>query len=120
MYKLLPLVSVYASVLPTIPVELWCLILRMLDGDPVLKKNVKDAAKKERQEIMNQLMKPGMSATVTREERARLFGSNIRKKVKISKCPSIIEAARVGIVATRRGLKAEKMTKPSRYAPYRI
>ncbi|ENN80330.1 hypothetical protein YQE_03322, partial [Dendroctonus ponderosae] len=104
MYQLLPLVSVFSAVFSTLPVEMWCLILRLLDsssllaatrssplfervveGDPILKKTVQKAKRDEEQEIMERLTRPGMAASISRDEHAMLFGTNRQKIVTIAK-----------------------------------
>lgn len=98
MYQLLPFVSAYTALLPSLPVEMWCLIFRLLDadtllvmvrtsnffwsvaqGDLTLKNMVADAIKQEQKQIFSLLTQPGMSIRVSRNDYARLFGTNVQK-----------------------------------------
>lgn len=139
MYRLVPLVSACTTIFPILPVEVWCLILRALDGksllatvrsasyfgnivrgDPVLRKTLRDAVKDAKREMSEWLNRPGMALTITREGSDRLFGSNCRKKVTTAKCPDMQDYPR--IEKTTRNHRKMKVgtTKSNRYAPYRI
>ncbi|KAJ3649213.1 hypothetical protein Zmor_020967 [Zophobas morio] len=98
MYQILPFVPAAEFVLPDLPVELWASILRCLDpssllnatrsndlweriaqGDPVLRKTVKDQLVLEKRRRREEMLNPGLSFSTTREGSGRLFGSNASK-----------------------------------------
>ncbi|KAH1029487.1 hypothetical protein HUJ05_002718 [Dendroctonus ponderosae] len=58
---------------------------RVVEGDPILKKTVQKAKRDEEQEIMERFTRPGMAASISRDEHAMLFGTNRQKIVTIAK-----------------------------------
>ncbi|ENN80332.1 hypothetical protein YQE_03324, partial [Dendroctonus ponderosae] len=142
MYRLLPLISVFSSAsFSTLPVEMWCLILRLLDaksllaaarssslfdrvvkGDPVLKKTLESAIRIEQQEIMEPLTRPGMAASISRDEHAMLFGTNRQKIVTIAKSKySLRQVKAYQKTKECSGHKAKfTTTNTGRFTPYRI
>ncbi|KAJ3659090.1 hypothetical protein Zmor_010797 [Zophobas morio] len=98
MYKILPFVPAVEFALPNLPVELWASILKCLDpsslltaarsndlweritqGDPVLRKSVKDQLVLEKRRRREEMLNPGLLLSVTRKGSGRLFGSNASK-----------------------------------------
>ncbi|KAH0821015.1 hypothetical protein GEV33_001776 [Tenebrio molitor] len=89
MYQILPFLSAANLVLPdcsTLPVELWAIILRLLDpaslltavqtssywkricqGDPVLRSTIRTQLNIERRRQQEEILNPGLLITVTRE-----------------------------------------------------
>ncbi|KAJ3649214.1 hypothetical protein Zmor_020967 [Zophobas morio] len=101
MYQILPFVPTAEFVLPDLPVELWASILRCLDpssllnatrssdlweriaqGDPVLRKTVKDQLVLEKRRRREEMLNPGLLLSITRERSGSLFGSNAGKVVR--------------------------------------
>ncbi|ERL94745.1 hypothetical protein D910_12019 [Dendroctonus ponderosae] len=58
---------------------------RVVKGDPVLSKKLQNTLRIEQQEIMERLTRPGMAASISRDEHAMLFGTNRQKIVTIAK-----------------------------------
>ncbi|KAJ3649210.1 hypothetical protein Zmor_020964 [Zophobas morio] len=98
MYQILPFVTASEFALPDLPVELWANILRCLDpsslltatrssdpwkriaqGDPVLRKTVKNQLVLEKRKRREEMLNPGLLLSITREGSGRLFGSNTGK-----------------------------------------
>ncbi|KAJ3649211.1 hypothetical protein Zmor_020965 [Zophobas morio] len=98
MYQILSFVPAGEFALPDLPVELWASILRCLDpsslltatrssdlwksiaqGDPVLRKTVKNQRVLEKRRRREEMLNPGLLYSITREESGRLFGSNAGK-----------------------------------------
>ncbi|KAH1005837.1 hypothetical protein HUJ04_006750 [Dendroctonus ponderosae] len=120
---------------------MWCLILRLLDaesllaaarssplfdrvvkGDPVLKKTLQAAIQMEQREIMERLTRPGMAASISRDEHAMLFGSNRQKIVTIAKSKhSLRQVKEYHKRKESSGCKARTTTtNTARFNPYRI
>ena len=139
MYQLLPFFAACSTVLHTLPIEVWCLILRKLDrksllatvrsldflnfvvqGDLLLRENVKQAIKEENEECLSYLTRPGMSAAVTRKERAQLFGTNGEKRVSVRKSPETLHSALKEKTRKSMGKVLKSTGKINRFKPYRI
>lgn len=140
MYQLLPFVTACATALPTLPVEMWCLILRLLDaksllsavrsstylksiaqGDPILKKTSEDAIMEEQRELLSLARYNPVS--VTRTERSRLFGTNCTKRYSFAKCPKMFAVLADNKKEYKLNKGTRKLTntkKTSRYCPYRM
>ncbi|KAJ3641469.1 hypothetical protein Zmor_027976 [Zophobas morio] len=95
MYKILPFAATVEFALPNLPVEIWANILRCLDpsslltaarsndlwdritqGDPVLRKTVRDQLVLEKRRRREEMLNPGLLLSITRNGSGRLFGSN--------------------------------------------
>ena len=142
MYQLLPFVSAYTTVLPNLPVEIWCIILKLLDyasllttirtfpflysiaqGDSALRRMVKDATKEEQKQIFAQWTQPGMKTRVSRKDYARLFSTNVSKVASTIKRQRVGNRAgeeKVSRKATASGVGPIKTSKRTRFNPYRL
>ncbi|CAG9769196.1 unnamed protein product [Ceutorhynchus assimilis] len=140
MYSLLPFITV--SLLPEMPIEVWCIILRLLDsksllsavrsssffstmarGDPILKQKVRIAIKEEKEEIVAQLARPGVTTTVERSstQPSGLYSKNVQKNITIRKEPKMFKARENKAKKETSGSKIRtKVTKSSRFNPYRL
>ncbi|KAJ3662526.1 hypothetical protein Zmor_006871 [Zophobas morio] len=86
MYKIFPFVPAVEFSLPNLPVELWTIILRCLDptslltaarsndlwkqiaqGDPVLRKTIKDQRVLEKRRRREEMLSPGLLLSITRD-----------------------------------------------------
>ncbi|XP_063920766.1 uncharacterized protein LOC135135602 [Zophobas morio] len=100
MYEIFPFVPSVEFALPNLPVELWAIILRCLDpssllaaarsndllkqiaqGDPVLRKTIKDQRVLEKRRRREEMLNPGLLISITRDGPGKLFGSNATKIV---------------------------------------
>ncbi|KAJ3662559.1 hypothetical protein Zmor_006902 [Zophobas morio] len=100
MYKIFPFVPGVEFAVPNFPVELWAIILRCLDptlllaaarsndlwkqiaqGDPVLRKTIKDQRVLEKRRRLEEMLNPGLLISITRDGPGKLFGSNATKIV---------------------------------------
>lgn len=97
MYQLLLFITACSTVLSvgSSGSQIVSLYNSIAQGDPVLNKIVTDVARVER-ELLARLTKPGMAASVSREEYSRLFGANAQKKIHITKCPEMPKKKLVG------------------------
>ena len=139
MYQLLPLVCAYSSIIPTLPVELWCLILRMLDptslvaavrssgylqsvvqGDFTLRKKFQDGIQEEQKKIFQTLTQPGMAVRISRKDQARLFSTNSQKTVHVKRqeLSTLIQKNMKSKKSAIGSIKGK--TKHSRFTPYRL
>ncbi|KAJ3650257.1 hypothetical protein Zmor_021955 [Zophobas morio] len=101
MYKILPFVPDVEFALPNLPVEIWAIILRCLDpsslltavssndlwkhiaqGDPVLRKTIKDQRVLEKRRRREEMLNPGLLISVTRNGPGGVFGPNGTKIVR--------------------------------------
>ncbi|KAJ3662528.1 hypothetical protein Zmor_006873 [Zophobas morio] len=101
MYKIFPFVPAVEFSLPNLPVELWAIILRCLDptslltaarsndlwkqiaqGDPVLRKTIKDQRVLEKRRRREEMLSPGLLLSITRDGPGRWFGPNATKIVR--------------------------------------
>ncbi|KAJ3662562.1 hypothetical protein Zmor_006905 [Zophobas morio] len=101
MYKILPFVPAVEFALPNLPVELWAIILRCLDpsslltaagsnvlwkqiaqGDPVLRKTIKDQRVLKKRRGRDEMLNPGLLISITRDGPGRLLGFNATKIVR--------------------------------------
>ncbi|CAG9760987.1 unnamed protein product [Ceutorhynchus assimilis] len=138
MYSLLPFTT--TSMLPEMPIEVWCNILRMLDSksllsaarslssfssmareDPILRQKVRTAIKEEKEEIVARLRRPGRTSRVVRSSKqSELYSKNSQKKTTIRKEPKMFEVCRA-VKKESSDLKIKsKVCKSSRFNPYRI
>ncbi|CAG9760988.1 unnamed protein product [Ceutorhynchus assimilis] len=136
MYTLLPFIT--TGMVPEMPIEVWCVILRLLDsksllstvrssssfssmarGDPILRQKVRNAIKEEKEEIVARLRKPGISTIVERpSKQSELYSKNSQKKTTIRKEPKMFK-----VCAKKESLDLKiksKICKSSRFNPYRI
>ena len=139
MYQLLPFVCVYASTISKLPVELWCLILKMLEptslvatvrsstylesvvlGDSILRKTFQDGIKEEQRKIFQTLTKPGMAVRITRKDQARLFSTNTQKTVHVRR-QELSACIHKKTESKKLSIGSIKVTaKNSRFNPYRL
>lgn len=137
MYQLLSIISVYTTVLPQLPVEVWCIILRLLDpasllvtiravsffnsivqGDPVLRKSLRDAIDQENRKRLEMLTQPKMAVEISRQDFSRLFGSNVQKSIRSNRKLTIL--SQLKNESTRKRLNATKISNRTRFNPYRL
>ncbi|CAG9760983.1 unnamed protein product [Ceutorhynchus assimilis] len=140
MYSLLPFIT--TDMLPEMPIEVWCIILRMLDsksllsgvrsssyfssmarGDPILRQKVRRAFKEEKEEIVARLRRPGIATRVDRpSKQSGLYSKNSQKKTTIKKEPKMFKVCRAAKKEKESSdLKIRSnVCKSSRYNPYRI
>ncbi|KAL1510030.1 hypothetical protein ABEB36_004686 [Hypothenemus hampei] len=127
MYQLLPIVSAICSFLPTLPVEKSLLAAfrssdefsAVIKGDPVLKIRVAKAQKEEERKLMDQLTRPGMVASVTRLERARLFNTNCTKRMDWTKVTRMEQTVSRGRKTETLGKTKSKIVS-TKFVPYRL
>lgn len=136
MYQLLSII-VYTTVLPQLPVEVWCIILRLLDpasllvtiravsffnsivqGDPVLRKSLRDAIDQENRKRLEMLTQPKMAVEISRQDFSRLFGSNVQKSIRSNRKLTIL--SQLKNESTRKRLNATKISNRTRFNPYRL
>lgn len=136
MYQLLSII-VYTTVLPQLPVEVWCIILRLLDpasllvtiravsffnsivqGDPVLRKSLRDAIDQENRKRLEMLTQPKMAVEISRQDFSRLFGSNVQKSIRSNRKLPIL--SQLKNESTRKRLNATKISNRTRFNPYRL
>ncbi|CAG9761123.1 unnamed protein product [Ceutorhynchus assimilis] len=141
MYSLLP--SIAFAKLPELPIEVWCITMRLLDsksllsivrsssffsniarGDPVLRQKVRSAIKEEKEDLLIRLTRPGVGVRTQRLEQTQLYSSNFQKKIAITKCPQMFrvnQKANIRTKTKKAGLKAKtEIIKSSRFNPYRL
>ncbi|CAG9760991.1 unnamed protein product [Ceutorhynchus assimilis] len=138
MYSLLPFIT--TSMLPEMPIEVWCNILRMLDsksllsavrssssfssmarGDPILGQKVRLAIKEEKEEIVARLRRPGITTRVERSSKqGGIYSKNSQKKTTIRKEPKMFEVCRAAKKESSDFKIKRKVCKSSRFNPYRI
>lgn len=136
MYQLLSII-VYTTVLPQLPVEVWCIILRLLDpasllvtiravsffnsivqGDPVLRKSLRDAIDQENRKRLEMLTQPKMAVEISRQDFSRLFGSNVQKSIRSNRKLTIL--SQLKNESTKKRLNATKISNRTRFNPYRL
>ena len=137
MYQLISYICAYTTLLPDLPVEVWCHILRLLDpasllvtvrtvsylnfvvqGDPVLKKILREAIDEENKNRLKMLTQPKMAVQISRQDYSRLFGSNVQKYVKSTgKLPTLRQPKDD---STGKSLYDRKKYSQKRYNPYRL
>ncbi|CAG9760989.1 unnamed protein product [Ceutorhynchus assimilis] len=138
MYSLLPFIA--TSMLPEMPIEVWCNILRMLDsksllsavrssssfssmarGDPILRQKVRSAIKEGREEIVELLGRPGITSRVERSSKqCELYSKNSQKKTTIKKEPKMFKVCRAAKKESSDLKIRSKVCKSARFNPYRI
>ncbi|KAJ3645870.1 hypothetical protein Zmor_023493 [Zophobas morio] len=128
MYKILPFIPVEFA-LPNLPVELWTIILRCLDptslltavssndlwkyiaqGDPVLRKTIKDQRVLEKRRRREEMLNPGLLISVTTSGPGGVFGPNTTKTVQ-RQVPAREPVTTVGKRKRRRNKDAEPLRK---------
>ncbi|KAJ3655723.1 hypothetical protein Zmor_014843 [Zophobas morio] len=101
MYKILPFLADVEFALPNLPVELWAIILRCLDppslltavssndlwkhiaqGDPVLRKTIKDQRMLDKRRRREEMLNPGLLISLTTSGPGGVFGPNTTKIVR--------------------------------------
>ncbi|CAG9760866.1 unnamed protein product [Ceutorhynchus assimilis] len=138
MYSLLPFIT--TSMLPEMPIEVWCIILRLLDsksllsvvrcsssfssmarGDSILRQKVRIAIKEEKEEIVARLRRPGIGTRVDRSSKqSGLFSKNSQKKTTIKKEPKMFKFCRAAEKQSSDLKMRSNVCKSSRFNPYRI
>ncbi|KAJ8917705.1 hypothetical protein NQ315_005154 [Exocentrus adspersus] len=142
MFRILPIAEVF--ILPYLPVEMWSTILRLLDlksllaaaradktwmavcqGDPVLRKKLRQAIYEEREQVKNFMLDPGQSAKVTRlVPSTKNFAENLKKVV--FTCPKPREEffpdlkRNVGSAKRKAPNKSSRRRDNNKFCPYRL
>lgn len=137
MYQLLPIICAFTTVLPQFPVEVWCIILRLLDpasllvtvrtvsyfdsivqGDPILRKSLREAVDQENKNKFQMLIQPNMAVEIIRQDFPRLFGINVQKSIRSKRKLPIL--SQLKNESTRKRLNATKISNRTRFNPYRL
>lgn len=137
MYQLLPIICAFTTVLPQFPVEVWCIILRLLDpasllvtvrtvsyfdsivqGDPILRKSLREAVDQENKNKFQMLIQPNMAVEIIRQDFPRLFGINVQKSIRSKRKLPILSQLKKD--STRKRLNATKISNRTRFNPYRL
>ena len=133
MYQLLPIIcaytTVYCTVLPQLSVEVWCIILRLLDpasllvtvrtvsyfdsivqGDPILRKSLRKAVHQENKDKLKMLLNPSMGLEIIRQGLPRLFGINVQKTTRyIRKLSILFQLKNESTWTRKKSLNAKKI-----------
>lgn len=137
MYQLLPIICAFTTVLPQFPVEVWCIILRLLDpasllvtvrtvsyfdsivqGDPILRKSLREAVDQENKNKFQMLIQPNMAVEIIRQDFPRLFGINVQKSIRSKRKLPILSQLKND--STTKRLNATKISNRTRFNPYRL
>ncbi|KAJ8917709.1 hypothetical protein NQ315_005158 [Exocentrus adspersus] len=142
MFRILPIAEVF--ILPFLPVEMWSIILRLLDlksllaaaradktwmavcqGDPVLRKRLRQAIYEEREQVKNFMLDPGLSVKVTRLVPSTTNFTQNLKKIMVS-CPKpreefFLDSKRSSGPARRKAPnKSSRRRDNNKFCPYRL